>query len=329
MISGTMYIIGTFFSGESGVIPELSRNRDETSSSPSRVPPEKIGTDGFLRNAVQGALDTVFSMKRFLRLTIILFLLTFLWAQADELKIVSLSPSLTELVFRLGKGSLLAGRSSACDYPAEALKLPVMGNFADPDAEKILHLKPDLVITNDLMRPGSDRILQRGGIRVIRKQCRNMTEYLQWVELLGRELNCPEAAEKEAARVKTALEKYKNEADKITSKKTVCWVIWDSPLMIAGSGSLPETVIGYAGGINIARDLHPDYIKVSKDWLLKNQPDVLVWTCSRPLDRKDRFWRSMNAVRRGWIVYAPDSPRPGPRLPDGIELLKREMVKFR
>ena len=268
---------------------------------------------------------------RFL-LTVVLSLLTFLSVWAKELKVVSLSPSLTELVFRLGKGNLLAGRSSACDHPAEASKLPVMGNFADPDAEKILHLKPDLVITNDLMRPGSDRILSRGGIRVIRMQCRNMEEYLRWVELLGRELNCPEAAAKEAARVKTALENFQRQAEKISLKRTVCWVIWDSPLMIAGSGSLPETVIEYAGGVNIARELHPDYIKVSKDWLLKNQPDILVWTCSRPLNREDRFWRSMKAVRRGWIVFAPDSPllqRPGPRLPEGIELLKQEMEKFR
>ena len=271
-------------------------------------------------------------MKRFFRLTVFLFLLALARAWADELKVVSLSPSLTELVFQLGKGSLLAGRSSACDYPAEAAKLPVMGNFADPDAEKILHLKPDLVITNDLMRPGSDRILSRRGIRVVRMQCRNMDEYLRWVELLGRELNCAEAAAKEAARVKTALGKFRQEADRIAPKKTVCWVIWDSPLMIAGSGSLPETVIGYAGGVNIARGLHPEYIKVSKDWLLKNQPDILVWTCSRPLDREDRFWRRMNAVRRGRIVFAPDSPllqRPGPRLPEGIELLKREMEKCR
>ena len=64
----------------------------------------------------------------------------------------------------------------------------------------------------------------------------------------------------------------------------------------------------------------------------KNQPDILVWTCSRPLNRKDRFWKSLNAVQSGQIIYAPDSSlllRPGPRLPDGIELLKKEMEKFR
>ena len=265
-------------------------------------------------------------------LTAVLLLTAGLFCNADELRVVSLSPSLTELVFWLGKGSDLVGRSAVCDYPAEAAKLPVAGNFADPDIERVLKLKPDLVITNDLMRPGKDKALTRAGIRFVRMQCRNMDEYIRWVEKLGSLLNCPEAAAKEISRIKNRLEQFCLQAAKIKHKKTVCWVIWDSPLMIAGSGSLPETVIGYAGGVNVAKDLHPEYIKVSRDWMLKVQPDILIWTCSRPLNRKDRFWSSLKAVKSGRIVMAPDSSllqRPGPRLPDGIEMLKREMGKFK
>ena len=76
---------------------------------------------------------------------------------ADELRVISLSPSLTELVFQLGKGSSLVGRSTVCDYPAEVTKLPVAGNFADPDIERVLKLKPDVVITNDLLHPGREK----------------------------------------------------------------------------------------------------------------------------------------------------------------------------
>jgi len=272
--------------------------------------------------------------RRLLRLLLpaVFLLLSVLVCSADELRVVSLSPSLTELVFWLGKGSDLVGRSAVCDHPAEAAKLPVAGNFADPDIERVLKLKPGLVITNDLMRPGKDKALTRAGIRFVRMQCRNMDEYIRWVEKLGSLLNCPEAAAKEISRIKKRLEKFRLQAAKIKHKKTVCWVIWDSPLMIAGSGSLPETVIGYAGGVNIAKDLHPEYIKVSRDWMLKVQPDILIWTCSRPLNRKDRFWSSLKAVKSGRVVMAPDSSllqRPGPRLPDGIEMLKREMGKFK
>ena len=251
---------------------------------------------------------------------------------AEELRVVSLSPSLTELVFQLGKGQTLVGRSSVCDYPAETAQLPIAGNFADPDLERVLKLKPDLVITNDLMRLGSEKALRLAGIRLIRMQCRNMTDYLHWTEELGRQLNCSEAADKEIARIKKYLKQFRNPVKKNILKPKVCWVIWDSPLLIAGNGSLPEAVIQYAGGINLAQGVKEEYFKASKDWLLKNQPDILIWTCSKPMNRKDRFWKSLKAVRRGSVIHAPDSAlllRPGPRLPEGIVWLKRQLEKFR
>jgi len=251
---------------------------------------------------------------------------------ADEIRIVSLAPSLTELVFHLGCGGMLVGRSSACDHPAEAAKLPVAGGFTDPDLERVLKLKPSVVITNDLMKPSKGKALERAGVRLVRMPCRNMDEYIRWTETLGSLLNCPEVASAETARVRKKMEKLLLEAEKISPKKKICWVIWDAPLMIAGAGSLPETVIRYAGGANLAEGLQPEYIKASKDWLIRNQPDVLVWTCTRPLNKKDRFWRALKAVRNGAVIEAPDSAvllRPGPRLPEGIEWLKRELEKIR
>ena len=244
---------------------------------------------------------------------------------------VSLSPSLTELVFQLGKGSLLVGRSTACDHPADAGRLPAAGNFADPDLERVLKLKPTLVITNDLRHPGAEKALARAGIRLIRRPCRNMEEYIRWTGELGKLLNCSGAAGKEIARIREQLGTFRKQADALPRKKKICWVIWDSPLLIAGGSSLPDTVILYAGGINLAQGLRPEYVKASKDWLLKNQPEILIWTCSRPPDRNDRFWKSLTAVRTGQVIFLPDSSlllRPGPRLPDGIRLLKHELEKL-
>jgi iron complex transport system substrate-binding protein len=270
-----------------------------------------------------------FRTARFLAALLFLFHITVF---ADEIRVVSLAPSLTELVFHLGCGRMLVGRSTVCDHPAEAVKLPVAGGFADPDLERVLKLKPTVVITNDLMKPAKGKALERAGVRLVRMQCRNMDEYIRWTETLGRLLNCPEAASAETARVRKKMEKLLLEAEKVSPKKKICWVIWDAPLMIAGGGSLPETVIRYAGGVNLAEGLQPEYIKASKDWLIRNQPDVLVWTCTRPLNRQDRFWRALKAVRNGAVIEAPDSAlllRPGPRLPEGIEWLKRELEKIR
>ena len=270
-----------------------------------------------------------FRSARFLAALLFLFHITVF---ADEIRVVSLAPSLTEQVFLLGCGRMLVGRSTVCDHPAEAVKLPVAGGFADPDLERVLKLKPTLVITNDLRNPGKGKALERAGIRFERMQCRNMDEYVRWVKLLGRLLDCQDAAAAEIKRVSKKLDGFRIQAEKISPKKKICWVIWDAPLMIAGGGSLPETVIQYAGGVNLAQGLKPEYITASKDWLIKNQPDVLVWTCTRPMNRQDRFWRALKAVRNGAVIEAPDSAvllRPGPRLPEGIEWLKSELEKIR
>ena len=91
---------------------------------------------------------------------------------AQEERIISLSPALTELVFKLGKGQQLIARSEPCDYPPEVKKLPVAGRFADPDMERILTLRPTIVITNDLINPGVRTVMENAKIRCVQKQCR-------------------------------------------------------------------------------------------------------------------------------------------------------------
>ncbi|MBQ6598211.1 MAG: ABC transporter substrate-binding protein, partial [Lentisphaeria bacterium] len=149
-------------------------------------------------------------MKNYFRTACFLAVLLFLFhitVFSDEIRVVSLAPSLTELVFHLGCGRMLVGRSTACDYPAEAFKLPVAGGFADPDLERVLKLKPTVVITNDLMKPAKGKALERAGVRVVRMQCRNMDEYIRWTETLGRLLNCPDAASAETVRIRKKMEK--------------------------------------------------------------------------------------------------------------------------
>ena len=121
--------------------------------------------------------------------TVLLMLLLPLIAQEE--RIISLSPALTELVFKLGKGRQLIARSEPCDYPPEVKNLPVAGRFADPDMERILTLRPTLVITNDLINPGVRTVMENAKIRCIQKQCSTIEEYVEWVELLGDALKCP------------------------------------------------------------------------------------------------------------------------------------------
>ena len=254
-----------------------------------------------------------------------ILLLFVLPLMAQEERIISLSPALTELVFKLGKGQQLIARSEPCDYPPEVKKLPVAGRFADPDMERILTLRPTLVITNDLINPGVRTVMENAKIRCVQKQCRTIEEYVEWVKLLGDVLKCPEAAKAECERVEC-------EAKPLPKiKRKVLWVIWDSPLMVAGAGSLADGLLQRVGVENIAGNVKIAYFKSSYDWLLEHQPDAIVWTASKRDNLKEhRFWGNLKAVKQGKVVMLPNNDlvqRPGPRITEGYKLLAEQLRK--
>lgn len=258
-----------------------------------------------------------------------LLILPFL--NAEEQRVVSLSPALTELVFQLGKGNALVGRSDACDYPAEVKKITVAGHFGDPELERTLHLKPTLIIANDLIRPALCKTFEKARIKVVLMQCRTPEDYYIWVQRLGELLDCPGKADAEIRRMRNSLSDFERKAEASPTGRKVLWVIWDSPLMVAGKGSLPDTVIRLAGGKNIAAGVCPEYFNASFDWLLQNPPDVIVWTATSKLDRNHSFWKQLSAVREGRIITDIDPDilqRPGPRLPEGIGALRKKLERF-
>lgn len=259
----------------------------------------------------------------------LLFLLTafcVIAAPAAERRIVSLSPALTELVCLLGHGNELVGRSSACDFPEEVKRLPIAGDFADPDVERVLELSPTLVLSNDFINPGVAVNFERRGIRVLMMQCRTVAEYRNCVGELGKLLNAEDAARAETARIDRELEKTPEKR-----RIRLLWVIWDSPLMVAGRGSLPDDVIRLAGAENVAGKVPQAYFKCSFDWLLENPPDAIVWTASPQGWNKHRFWKKLAAVRDGRIISELDPDllqRPGPRIFDGISELRKALEQL-
>lgn len=264
-------------------------------------------------------------------LLVIIFTVLCLVAGAEEskLKVVSLAPSLTELIYQLGAGDCLIGRSEVCNYPAEAKNIPVMGRFAEPFTEKIIRAKPELVVTCDLLNPMVINNLKKAGIEVKKMQCRNIEDYKQCVSELGELLGRREAASAERERIESKLRE-------ISAFKplnlNVLWVIWDSPLMVGGRNSLPDSLLKLTRASNIAGESKEEYFKCSYDWLLEHQPDVIIWTEAVPELKNHRFWGKLKAVQQNRVIanLNPDlTLRPGPRLFDGIIQLRMELEKFK
>lgn len=258
--------------------------------------------------------------------TILFLILIELTSLAAAERIVSLSPALTELVCHLGCEKELIGRSDVCNYPESVKNIPVTGRFADPDVEKIISMKPTLLITNDLINPNLCKTFEKHGIKTLMLKCRNIREYRKCVQKLSAELHVQQAGKKELKRIDFEMAKKRKPLP-----LKVLWVIWDAPLMIAGKNSLPDEVIRLAGAQNVAANVPQAYFKCSFDWLLKQKTDVIIWSAAPNGWKRHRFWKKMKAVRENKLLTGLDPDliqRPGPRIFEGIGLLRRELEKM-
>ncbi|MEW6186025.1 MAG: cobalamin-binding protein [Thermodesulfobacteriota bacterium] len=276
-------------------------------------------------------------------LLINLFLPTFLWAGMDlerynreirpkEYKrIVSLAPSLTEILFALGLGDRIIGVTKHCDFPAEARKKISVGSYIDLNIEKILSLKPDLVIaTADGNEKGSVERLAAFHIPVLVTNPRSLDETLETIRVIGRATQTEKKAE-------PLVHSLKKRADRIIQacrsfpRVRVFLQINEHPLITVGKDTFHNHLIRLAGGVNISGEDVIKYPKYSLEQVLRSQPEViLITSMERGMAaerKKERWkqWRQLDAVRqeRIQIIDSDLLDRPSPRLIDGLEALAR------
>ena len=243
---------------------------------------------------------------------------------AAPLKVVSLSPAATELICHLGGEKYLKGRSSACTYPPRILRLPVMGDFARPDTEKILKAAPDLIVTNDLIYPGAEKIFRQRGIKVLFLPCRSVKEYAQAVEKTGRELNLEAASRQELARIGDFCRKYSRCAP---LRQKVLMLLWSQPVITCGEKTFSSELLRLAGADQPDCKGVAGYFKPSLKWLLSCGADtLLVFEGTGGDPAKHPLLKHLEAVKKKRIVHFPDADllqRPGPRFTEGVRRLRR------
>jgi len=250
-----------------------------------------------------------------------------------EIRVVSLSPCLTELIFHLGEGDKLVGRSSACDYPEKAKKVESVGAFGKPSLEKLISVNPTVVVASALADPAVKPSIEELGIKFILLPGKSIEDYYSSVQKLGEILNCREKAEKEIRRFKTQLGKYRKESDK-SRKPKVYMEIWDRPYMTVGKRSFINDLIKYAGGNNIAAKRNEAYFNCSVEWIISSNPEVIICPAmktGREADVKKRQgWSNIKAVKNGRIYVDLNDDliyRLGPRTLEGIKLLNKLIHK--
>jgi iron complex transport system substrate-binding protein len=255
-----------------------------------------------------------------------------------KLRIVSLAPSMTEVLFRLGAGESLIGATDHCDYPPEAARIERVGAFGAPNVEKLLALSPDLVIAAGLEREEVAEVLRRSGIRVLDVQIRNFEELFDAIRQIGEAVDRLQQAEGVVARMRAQLEavKAQNETTPRGHRPKVFVEIGDHPLMTAGGTSFLDDLIVRAGGVNVAHEISQAYTSINPEKVIEWNPDIIIVAqMDRPGDAAVQLsrrigWADISAVRNGRVIddIHPDLLfRPGPRLIDGVKALAARLHK--
>ncbi len=262
-------------------------------------------------------------------------------ASSRAVRIVSLSPDVTEILFAMGLGDRLVGRTSASDYPPEAARVPVVGGYGKPSVEKILGAKPDLVTGSGLGLAAQVREIERAGIPVYIGSAKTLGDVADFFEELGRRAGSPEAGTDLATEFQAAFAaaRARNAGLSEEERPKVYLEIAGNPIWAAGSGTFIDELIRAAGGRNALAGLGSGYIRPTAEDVIKLDPDVVLLTYMSPdkMAAEERFarrpgWGRVTAVRNGHVWADIDTNlllRPGPRLVDGLGILSARLGAVR
>lgn len=234
---------------------------------------------------------------------------------ACEMRVVSLVPSLTELVWALDPGSL-AGRTRFCTEPPEAREVPVVGGTKDPDVGAIVDLRPDLVIANkEENREADVTALRAAGLDVWVTEPDTVAEAAGTITEAGRRLDRDPAARVIVERVHAELRRAPE-----GPAVRVFVAVWRQPLMGLGSNAYGHDVIVQAGAVNVlaGRERYPE---VTADELRELAPD-LVLLPDEPYRFGPQHIPEFAAVAPARVIDGKLLWWYGPRIADSLRALK-------
>ncbi|MCE1274227.1 MAG: cobalamin-binding protein [Chlorobiales bacterium] len=251
-------------------------------------------------------------------------------------RIISLAPSLTEMLYAIGAGDQLVGRTSACDWPQEAEKVPVVGAFGRPSLELLAAARPDLVVDVDLADEETGRKISAMNIRNEHIHCQSPDDIPQALRKLGSLTGHERQADSLAGVIERGLDRFRKESAEMKNKPGVYLEIWDDPLWTGGKNSFVSSLISYAGGRNIGDAVNKEYFEISPEWVITQNPDVIACMyMSKEIPAVDNVtkrpgWSAIDAVKNRRIDDRFDNRlylRPGPRILEGIEGMKAFLHK--
>jgi len=233
--------------------------------------------------------------------------------------VVSLSPAMTEILFALNTQDKLVGVTTFCTYPEDARSIAKVGDFSNPSLERIVGLKPDLVIVNTPEQQRIQQQLKQLGINVFESSPHTMQDIFDEIIDIGTRMNAAEVAESIVTYMKEAIKPVEG------TKKCVYIELSSRPLITIGSTTFLNELLELAGGTNIFNDHSQSYPVVTQETVIERDPEIIIILHPEPFG--DRIgWSNIKAVKTGRIfsdITQDHLMRPGPRLVLGFRELEK------
>ncbi|MHA6791221.1 cobalamin-binding protein [Pseudomonas bijieensis] len=220
-------------------------------------------------------------------------------------RVVSLAPSLSEIVVELESADLLVGVLDGGDRPPMLQDLPSVGRYGQLDMEHLLSLKPDLL----LLWPGSVGPAQRQqlkglGIPLYIADPHSLDQLITQIEAIAMQLGRPERGVQRAAQLRVRLEELRQRYRRATPLP-VFYQVWDRPLYTVGGGQIISDALAVCGARNVFADLSVPAPQVSVESVLQRNPQVLLATEQAQLDAW-KAWPQLPAVTQGRLLLVRD-----------------------
>ncbi|MEX5215708.1 MAG: cobalamin-binding protein [Nitrospiraceae bacterium] len=245
-------------------------------------------------------------------------------------RVVSLAPSLTELLFALGLDREIVAVTPFCDYPPQAATKPKVG-YTNPSIEALVGHDPDLVLApREFMRADLLGRLEQLRIPALVFSAGSVADITAHLQTLGRIFHREPQAENVATSLRRQLDAIQSRVRTLPPQR-VLYVLNSHPLITVGPGSFIHELIGLAGGQNAAAEAAMPYPRLSMEAVLKADPEVLLFPVGKtegipPSEQQVwRQWSGLSAVQQNRLRSIPSDllNRPGPRIGEGLEALAR------
>ncbi|QVW22725.1 cobalamin-binding protein [Pseudomonas hormoni] len=220
-------------------------------------------------------------------------------------RVVSLAPSLSEIVVELGSTDLLVGVLDAGDRPAELKDLPSVGRYGQLDMERLLSLKPDLLLLWPAsVGPAQREQLKRLNIPTYVADSHNLEQLTAQIETIALQLGRPERGIALASDLRQRLDALRQRYRRDEPLR-VFYQVWDRPLYTVGGGQIISDALQVCGARNVFADLTLPAPQVSVEAVLQRNPEVILASDQAQLEAW-KAWPQVAAVAQGQLRLVTD-----------------------